>query len=176
VGYHYRGFSLSNDGEAKKIFRTFRVDSIISMSFIGAFEKDIPPKFNDTTNIKKTITKIDFDLVKANIKKLVNDKKLRNTKDLYLKSPTIKVKDTNTELFFNDLSKYPFPDKINCTLLKSVAGNKYIIIFNILLSKNNRNIYSDNLFLGLYKPIKYGTLEEVAKTSNETKSARLYFN
>ena len=61
-GFHLEGWSVSQKAETKKVWRLFKTDNIVSMTFTGNFFR-LPPigyKMNDRVMTEKILAKADF--------------------------------------------------------------------------------------------------------------------
>ena len=149
-GWHLNGWSVSSKRHINKIWRLFRADRILSMTFTGSFYRLAPLGYNmDDKGMRGgIIVKADFNEIRRNQQNLVTQNKIQNKEEISLgddknKFITIRVKETDTKL---DLIK-PFEnaylnnakDKagLRLSFLKSIYGNKYIAILNALGQPGN---------------------------------------
>ena len=149
-GWHLNGWSVSSKRHINKIWRLFRADRILSMTFTGSFYRLAPLGYNmDDKGMRGgIIAKADFNEIRRNQQNLVAQNKIQNKEEISLgedknKFITIRVKETDTKL---DLIK-PFEnaylnnakDKagLRLSFLKSIYGNKYIAILNALGQPGN---------------------------------------
>lgn len=165
-GYHLNGWSVSNNRHIEKIWRMFRLDRILSITFTGSFYR-LPPSgynMNDKGMRGGIITKADFSEIRKNQQSLVKKQQIQNKEDLTLTDKgkvfaTVKVDDTNSDL---DISK-PFENpyinnlkdiaNLRISFLKSIYGNKYVAILGALGSPGNtvKLIDDKNKNLGVFK-------------------------
>ena len=149
-GWHLNGWSLSNNRHINKIWRLFRTDRILSMTFTGSFYRLAPSGYNmyDKGMRGGIIARADFNEIRRNQQNLVNQNKIVNRDEVSLgtadsKSSSIIVKDTETQL---DLIKamentYIKDSKdmktLRISFLKSIYGNKYIAVLGALGQPGN---------------------------------------
>lgn len=165
-GWHLNGWSVSNRRHINKIWRLFRTDRILSMTFTGSFYRLPPAGYNmDDKGMRGgIIAKADFSEIRRNQQSLVNQNKIQNKEEITLgdnqqKFITIRVKETDTLL---DLTK-PFDnayinnskDKagLRLSFLKSIYGNKYIAVLNALGQPGNtvKVMTEKGINLGVFK-------------------------
>jgi hypothetical protein len=104
-GWHLNGWSVSNKRHINKIWRLFRADRILSITFTGSFYR-LPPagyNMNDKGMRGGIIVKADFAQIRKNQQDLVNKNKIQNREEVTLgdeqrKFITIRVKETDTKL------------------------------------------------------------------------------
>jgi hypothetical protein len=148
--WHLNGWSLSNNRHISKIWRLFRTDRILSMTFTGSFYRLAPSGYNmyDKGMRGGIIARADFNEIRRNQQNLVNQNKIVNREEVSLgtadsKSSSIIVKDTETQL---DLIKamentYIKDSKdmktLRISFLKSIYGNKYIAVLGALGQPGN---------------------------------------
>ena len=165
-GWHLNGWSVSNKRHINKIWRLFRTDRILSMTFTGSFYR-LPPvgyNMNDKGMRGGLIAKADFSEIRRNQQNLVKQNKIQDREEVTLgdeerKFITIKVKTTETEL---DLTK-PFENSyikntkdaanVRLSFLKSIYGNKYISILGAMGQPGNtvKVLTDKGTNLGVYK-------------------------
>lgn len=171
--YHLNGWSFSKNGNTEKIWRMFRTDRILSMSFTGDFFRLVPEDYNSADRgMRGGITKaVDIEEVRNNQKKLLEEGSIQNkkeseltNKDVSNKNPVV-VEALNSNSVF-DLNN-PFGNKnleneksnakqLRLTFLAPVEGsNKPIVILGALgKSGNIVKISSSGKYLGKYKVLK----------------------
>lgn len=187
-GWHLNGWSVSNKRHINKIWRLFRADRILSITFTGSFYR-LPPagyNMNDKGMRGGIIVKADFAQIRKNQQDLVNKNKIQNREEVTLgdeqrKFITIRVKETDTKL---DLIK-PFENayinnskdmaNVRLSFLKSVYGNKYVAILGALGQPGNTvKILTDKgSQLGVYKVLDSIT-GEVLKSIKNVKGNTIY--
>jgi hypothetical protein len=149
-GWHLNGWSVSQNRHINKIWRLFRTDRILSMTFTGSFYRLAPSGYNmyDKGMRGGIIARADFNEIRRNQQNLVNQNKIVNREEVSLgtadsKSSSIIVKDTETQL---DLIKamentYIKDSKdmktLRISFLKSIYGNKYIAVLGALGQPGN---------------------------------------
>jgi hypothetical protein len=149
-GWHLNGWSVSQNRHINKIWRLFRTDRILSMTFTGSFYRLAPSGYNmyDKGMRGGIIVRADFNEIRRNQQNLVNQNKIVNREEVSLgttdtKSSSIIVKETETQL---DLIKamensYIKDSKdmktLRISFLKSIYGNKYIAVLGALGQPGN---------------------------------------
>ena len=148
--WHLNGWSVSQKRHINKIWRLFRTDRILSMTFTGSFYR-LPPSgynMNDKGMRGGFIAKADFTEIRRNQQNLVNQNKIQNREEVTMgdqdrKFVSIKVTETSTIL---DLTKAMDNAYINnikdmanvrLSFLRSIYGNKYIAILGALGQPGN---------------------------------------
>lgn len=164
--WHLNGWSVSNKRHINKIWRMFRTDRILSMTFTGSFYRLAPSGYNANDKGMRggIIAKADFNQIRRNQQNLINQNKIQNRDDIELekdgrKFVTVRVKDTESEL---DLLK-PFDNPnienvkdtagMRISFLKSIYGNKYVAILGAMGQPGNtvKILKEDGTQLGVYK-------------------------
>lgn len=138
-GYHLSGWSVSKNTTINKIWRMFRADRILSMTFTGSFFRIAPEgyKKDDKGMRGGIIANADFDEIRRNQDKLLNQQKIQSRDEVSIeqvdgKIPTIKLESTDTELNIENFLDNPIVadiddlDNLRVTFLKSSFGNTYI--------------------------------------------------
>ena len=149
-GWHLNGWSVSNNRSINKIWRLFRTDRILSMTFTGSFYRLAPSGYNmyDKGMRGGIIARADFNEIRRNQQSLVNQNKIQNREEVTMSTPergfaSIIVKDTESQL---DLTKAFENTYINNTkdqstlrlsFLKSIYGNKFIAVLGALGQPGN---------------------------------------
>jgi hypothetical protein len=187
-GWHLNGWSVSNRRHINKIWRLFRADRILSMTFTGSFYR-LPPNgynANDKGMRGGIIAKADFNEIRRNQQSLINQNKIQNREEVEMTSTdrkfaVIRVKETDTKL---DLLKPLENAYINNTkdmaglrvsFCKSIYGNKYVAILGALGQPGNTvKILTDKgNQLGVYKVLD-STTGQVLKNIKNVKGNSLY--
>jgi hypothetical protein len=186
--WHLNGWSVSNKRHINKIWRLFRTDRILSMTFTGSFYRLAPSGYNmnDKGMRGGIIVKADFAEIRRNQQALVNQSKIQPRDEVEMGTPdrkfsAIVVKDTETQL---DLTKAMENTYINdakdvvglkLTFLKSVTGNKYIAVLGALGQPGNTvKVTTDkNNQLGAFKVLDSIT-GETLKSIKNVKGNTLY--
>jgi len=165
-GFHLNGWSVSSNRHVTKIWRMFRLDRVLSITFVGSFYR-LPPSgynMNDKGMRGGIIAKADFNEIRRNQQNLVKSKQIQNKEDVTLsedglKFATVKVKSTDTMLdmgqplenaYINNLKDVK---NIRVSFLKSIYGNKWIAILGAIGETGNtvKIIDDKNKNLGVYK-------------------------
>jgi hypothetical protein len=188
-GWHLNGWSVSNKRHIKKIWRMFRADRILSMTFTGSFYR-LPPSgynMNDKGMRGGIITKADFNEIRRNQQALINQNKIQNRDDITLgteerKFSNIQVKETEGSEI--DLLK-PFENAyvnnnkdsagLRISFLKSVIGNKYIAVLGAMGQPGNtvRVVTDRQNSLGTFKVLDSVT-GDVLKSIKNVKGNAVY--
>jgi len=187
-GWHLNGWSVSNKRHINKIWRLFRTDRILSMTFTGSFYR-LPPvgyNMNDKGMRGGIVAKADFNEIRRNQQNLVKQNKIQDREEVTLgdeqrKFITIRVKPTETEL---DLTK-PFENSyikntkdaanVRLSFLKSIYGNKYLSILEAMGQPGNtvKVLTDKGTNLGVYKVLDSIT-GEVLKSIKKVKGNTIY--
>jgi len=166
-GWHLNGWSVSQRRHINKIWRLFRTDRILSMTFTGSFYR-LPPagyNMNDKGMRGGIVVRADFNEIRRNQQVLVNQNKIQNREEVTIgeKDKTfasIQVKETEQSKL--DLMK-PFENVyvnnnkdmagLRLSFLKSVYGNKYIAVLGALGQPGNtvRVLTDKQNNLGIFK-------------------------
>lgn len=187
-GWHLNGWSVSQRRHINKIWRLFRTDRILSMTFTGSFYR-LPPSgynANDKGMRGGIIAKADFNQIRRNQQNLVNQNKIQNREEITIgdekrKFATIKVKETDTKL---DLTKpldnvYINNDKdlegVRVSFCKSIYGTKYIAILGALGQPGNtvKVLDEKGKQLGVFKVLD-STTGKVLKNIKSVKGNKVY--
>jgi len=177
-GWHLEGWSVSQRAETKKVWRLFKTDNIISMTFTGNFFR-LPPqgyKQNDRIMTERILAKADFNEIRRNQNVLLKSGKIQSEEDtliskssggiisielsnsnsiLDLKNPNknklINNKNLDKNRFIND----PSTKSLKISIMRSMFGNKYLVIVGAIGTLNRQvKIYDGKNLLGNYKTIK----------------------
>lgn len=149
-GWHLNGWSVSNKRHINKIWRLFRTDRILSMTFTGSFYRLAPAGYNmnDKGMRGGIIVKADFAEIRRNQQNLVNQSKIQPREEIELGTAqsafsSIIVKDTESQLDLAKAMENPTISEtkdivgLKLTFLKSVSGNKYIAVLGALGQPGN---------------------------------------
>jgi hypothetical protein len=149
-GFHLNGWSVSANRHITKIWRMFRLDRVLSITFTGSFYR-LPPQgynMNDKGMRGGIIARADFNEIRKNQQALLKAQEIQNKEDISLgdeerKFANIKVKTTNSKI---DLDK-PLDNayvnnmkdiaNVRISFLKSIYGNKYFAILGALGQPGN---------------------------------------
>jgi hypothetical protein len=167
-GHHLNGWSVSQNRHINKVWRLFRVDRILSMTFTGSFYR-LPPdgyKVNDKGMRGGIIAKADFNQIRKNQQTLVNQQKIQSKEEVSLekggrKFAVIKAKSTDSVLDLNN----PFDNQyvenskdienLRISFLKSIYGNKYVAMLGAIGKPGNTikllDVENNNKNVGTYK-------------------------
>ena len=187
-GWHLNGWSVSQKRHINKIWRLFRTDRILSMTFTGSFYR-LPPNgynMNDKGMRGGMIAKADFNEIRRNQQSLVNQNKIQSREEVTIgdeerKFATIKVKDTESQLDLNDVMENAYINNIKDTanlrisFLKSIYGNKYVAVLGALGQPGNtvKVLTDKGTQLGVYKVLDSVT-GDVLKSIKRVKGNVLY--
>ena len=177
-GWHLEGWSVARRSETKKVWRLFKTDNIISMTFTGNFFR-LPPqsyKMNDRIMTERIIAKADFSQIRRNQDTLLKGGQIQAEEEITISTPSggvisIELTNTNTKLDLknpqknllinnNKLDIVRFYNSANTkslkfSVMKSVFGNRYMIIVGAIGTVNRQvKIYDGKMLLGNYKCIK----------------------
>jgi len=186
--WHLNGWSVSQRRHINKIWRLFRTDRILSMTFTGSFYR-LPPSgynMNDKAMRGGFIAKADFNEIRRNQQSLITQNKIQNREEVTIgeKDKTfasIQVKETDTQV---DLMK-PFENSyinnnkdmagLRISFLKSIYGNKYIAVLGALGQPGNtvRVLTDKQNNLGIFKVMDSIT-GDVLKSIKNIKGNAIY--
>lgn len=181
-GWHLNGWSVSQRRHINKIWRLFRTDRILSMTFTGSFYR-LPPagyNMNDKGMRGGIVVRADFNEIRRNQQALVNQNKIQNREEVTIgeKDKTfasIQVKETEQSKL--DLMK-PFENAyvnsnkdmagLRISFLKSIYGNKYIAVLGALGQPGNtvRVLTDKQNNLGIFKVLDSITGEVLKSIKN----------
>jgi hypothetical protein len=165
-GYHLNGWSVSSNRHVNKIWRMFRLDRILSMTFTGSFYRLPPTGYNmfDKGMRGGIIARADFNEIIKNQQSLIKSQEIQNKEEVTLSDDnksmvTIKVKPTDTSLDLNNPLDNAYVNNmkdianIRLSFLKSLYGNKYIVVIGALGQPGNtvKVIKNGGYNLGVYK-------------------------
>jgi hypothetical protein len=149
-GWHLNGWSVSQNRKIEKIWRLFRTDRILSMTFTGSFYRLPPAGYNmfDKGMRGGIITRADFNVIRKNQQNLVKQNVLQGRDEISLGSEdrkfvSIRVKTTDTKLdltkatensYINNLKN---AENVRISFLKSIYGNQYVAILGAMGQPGN---------------------------------------
>ncbi len=186
-GWHLNGWSVSNSRKIEKIWRLFRADRILSMTFTGSFYR-LPPNgynMNDKGMRGGIIAKADFSQIRRSQQNLVKQNAIQNKDEVSLSDPSrkfvsIRVKNTDSKLDLNTPQENAYISNLKETdfrisFLKSVYGNKYIAILGALGEPGNTLKVMDEVGknLGVFKVLD-STTGSVLKSIKRVKGNSIY--
>ena len=187
-GWHLNGWSVSNNRHIKKIWRLFRADRILSMTFTGSFYRLQPAGYNmnDKGMRGGIIARADFNQIRRNQQKLVQQNVLQNREEISLgtqerKFATVRLKPTDTKLdllkvednaYINNVKD---SENVRISFLKSIYGNQYIAILGALGEPGNtvKVITEKGNNLGVFKVLD-STTGKVLKSIKKVKGNNIY--
>ena len=187
-GWHLNGWSVSQKRHINKIWRLFRTDRILSMTFTGSFYRLAPAGYNmnDKGMRGGIIAKADFSEIRRNQQNLVNQNKIQNREEITLggeerKFATIVVKETESQLDLTKAMENAYINNIKdastlrVSFLKSVYGNKYVAVLGALGQPGNTvKVQTDkNKQLGVFKVLDSVT-GQVLKNIKNVKGNTIY--
>jgi hypothetical protein len=177
-GFHLEGWSVSQRAETKKVWRLFKTDNIVSMTFTGNFFR-LPPqnyKMNDRIMTERTIARADFNEIRRNQDALLKGGKIQAEEETTIAKEaggviSIELTNSNSKIDFKNPSKNLLINKKNLdivrfmkdpstlsmkfSIMKSMFGNKYIVIVGAVGTVNRQvKVYEGKRLLGNYKCIR----------------------
>jgi hypothetical protein len=187
-GWHLNGWSVSNRRHINKIWRLFRADRILSMTFTGSFYR-LPPagyNMNDKGMRGGIIAKADFNQIRRNQQKLVQQNAIQNRDEVSLgteerKFATVRIKPTDTKLDLLKAVENPYinnlkdSENLRISFLKSIYGNQYIAILGALGEPGNtvKVLTDKGNNLGVFKVLD-STTGKVLKSIKNVKGNSVY--
>lgn len=159
-GYHLKGWSVSQGGNVDKVWRMFRTDRILSISFTGSFYRLPPAGYNmHDRGMKGGVTiAADFTRIRRNQEALLKKDVIQYKQEVeFDKINSVYIDNTNTVLnlkepFKNANIDEKQKDTIRLTFLKNTGTNDRIAVLGALGKRDNTvKIYSNSKYLGLYK-------------------------
>ena len=187
-GWHLNGWSVSNKRHINKIWRLFRTDRILSMTFTGSFYR-LPPSgynMNDKGMRGGIIARADFNEIRRNQQNLVSQNKIQNREEVEMGSEerkfvTIRVKETDTKVdllkamdnaYINNIKDI---NSLRMSFLKSIYGNKYIAVLGALGQPGNtvKVLTDKGINIGVYKVLDSIT-GNVLKSIKNVKGNSIY--
>lgn len=186
--WHLNGWSVSQKRHTEKIWRLFRTDRILSMTFTGSFYRLAPVGYNmnDKGMRGGIIARADFNEIRRNQQALVNQNKIQNREEVTLgdeerKSVTIRTKNTNSVLDLNNPLDNAYVNNIKdistakVSFLKSIYGTKYIAVLGALGQPGNtvKVLDEKGINIGVYKVLD-STTGQVLKNIKKVKGNAIY--
>jgi hypothetical protein len=187
-GWHLNGWSVSQKRHINKIWRLFRSDRVLSMTFTGSFYR-LPPNgynMNDKGMRGGIIAKADFNEIRRNQQNLVKQDKIQNREEVTIgdeerKFATIKVKDSESQVDLTNPMENAYINNIKdmvglrMSFLKSIYGNKYIAVLGALGQPGNtvKVLTDKGTQLGVYKVLDSIT-GDVLKNIKRVKGNSVY--
>jgi hypothetical protein len=186
--WHLNGWSVSQKRHTEKIWRLFRTDRILSMTFTGSFYRLAPVGYNmnDKGMRGGIIARADFNEIRRNQQALVNQNKIQNRDEVTLgdeerKSVTIRTKNTNSVLDLNNPLDNAYVNNIKdistakVSFLKSIYGTKYVAVLGALGQPGNtvKILDEKGINIGVYKVLD-STTGQVLKNIKKVKGNAIY--
>jgi len=187
-GWHLNGWSVSKNRHINKIWRLFRADRILSMTFTGSFYR-LPPagyNMNDKGMRGGIIVNADFSQIRRNQQNLVQQNVIQNREEVTLaqeerKFVTIRVKNTDSKLDLNKPTENAYinnlknVENVRISFLKSIYGNVYLGILGAMGEPGNTVKVLDDKGknLGVFKVID-STTGQILKSIKKVKGNALY--
>lgn len=187
-GYHLNGFSISANRHINKVWRLFRLDRILSITFVGSFYRLPPSGYNmDDKGMRGgIISKADFSEIRRNQQSLVKKQEIQNKEEVTLdqedrKFVTVRVKTTNTNIDLDNPMENAYINNlkdlrnIRISFLKSIYGNKYVAILGALGSSGNtvKILNEKNVNVGVFKVLD-SVSGDVLKRIKNVKGNKVY--
>jgi hypothetical protein len=187
-GWHLNGWSVSKNRHINKIWRLFRADRILSMTFTGSFYRLAPVGYNmnDKGMRGGIIAKADFNVIRRNQQNLVQQNIVQNREEVTLSQEkrqfvTVRVKNTDSKLdltkpldnaYINNLKNV---ENVRISFLKSIYGNQYVAILGAMGEPGNtvKVIDEKGKNLGVYKVLD-STTGQVLKSIKKVKGNAIY--
>jgi hypothetical protein len=187
-GYHLNGYSVSNNRHIEKIWRMFRFDRILSITFTGSFYRLPPQGYNmDDRGMRGgIIARADFNEIRKNQQALLKAQAIQNKDEIMLgtedkKFASVKVKNSDSQIDLNNVMNNPYISNlkdvanIRVTFLKSIYGNRYVAILGALGAPGNtvKIIDEKNVNLGIFKVLD-STSGDVLKRIKRVKGNAIF--
>jgi hypothetical protein len=187
-GWHLNGWSVSKNRKIEKIWRLFRADRILSMTFTGSFYRLAPAGYNmnDKGMRGGIIARADFNQIRKNQQNLVQQNVVQNREEVSLsqddrKFVSIRVKGTDSKLdltkplenaYINNLKDV---QNVRISFLKSIYGNQYLAVLGAMGEPGNtvKVIDDKGKNLGVYKVLD-STTGQILKSIKNVKGNSLY--
>ncbi len=188
--YHLKGWSFSKGGNTDKLWRMFRTDRIMSVSFTGSFFRLAPEDYNANDKGMRggIIKSVDINSIRKKQQQLADEGSIQNKKDITIdkKVTVIEVINTNSILDLRNPWENPNLEEdnkkfIRMTFLKSQTDNTRIAILGALGEKGNIvKVYTSEKFMGNFRVIKYTMGDGLGKphlrqVEGESKQALMIF-
>lgn len=188
-GFHLRGWSVSSNRHVEKIWRLFRADRVLSVTFTGSFFRLPPDGYvqNDSIMRGGIVAYADFNQIRKNQTTLLKSQSIQNKEEVTLsggqteKFVQIKVENTKTIMdltnaFDNEyISKVKDLKNLRLSFLKSVYGNKYLVVLGAAGDPNNtvKVLDEKGRVLGVYRVLDSINGDKLKKIKN-VKGNKLY--
>jgi len=177
-GWHLEGWSVSQRAETKKVWRLFKTENIISMTFTGNFFR-LPPqgyKMNDRIMTERILAKADFNEIRRNQNTLLKGGKIQAEEETTISQSeggviSIELSNSNSKLDLKNPYKNLLINKKNLdvvrflkdastlsmkfSVMRSMFGNKYLVIVGAIGTNDRQvKVYDGKTLIGNYKTIK----------------------
>jgi len=187
-GWHLSGWSVSSSRHINKIWRMFRTDRILSMTFTGSFYR-LPPNgynMNDKGMRGGIIARADFNEIRRNQQNLVKSNIIQDRDEVTLGDEgrtfaTVRAKVTDTKLDLNKPLENSYINNVKnlanvrLSFLKSVYGNVYIALLGAMGQPGNtvKIITDKGKNIGVFK-VMDSTTGEILKSIKRVKGNAIY--
>lgn len=177
-GFHLEGWSVSQRAETKKVWRLFKTENIVSMTFTGNFFR-LPPqgyKMNDRIMTERTLAKADFNEIRRNQNTLLKGGQIQAEEETTISKATggvtsIELSNSNSKLDLKNPYKNLLINKKNLdqvrflkdtstqsmkfSVMRSMFGGKYLVIVGAIGTIDRQvKVYDGKNLIGNYKTIK----------------------
>lgn len=177
-GWHLEGWSVSQRAETKKVWRLFKTENIVTMTFTGNFFR-LPPegyKMNDRIMTERILAKADFNEIRRNQNTLLKVGKIQSEEETTISKSTggvvsieltksgskidLKMPWKNLLINKNNLDQVRFMNDSNTkamkiSVMRSMFGNNYLLIVGAIGTINRQvKVFDGKNLLGNYKCIK----------------------
>ena len=175
-GWHLNGWSVSKNRHINKIWRLFRADRILSMTFTGSFYRLAPVGYNmnDKGMRGGIIAKADFNVIRRNQQNLVQQNIVQNREEVTLSQENSKLDLTKPldNAYINNLKNV---ENVRISFLKSIYGNQYVAILGAMGEPGNtvKVIDEKGKNLGVYKVLD-STTGQVLRSIKKVKGNAVY--
>jgi len=168
-GFHLEGWSVANHAETKKVWRLFKADNIITMTFTGNFFRMAPKNYvmNDRVMSETTFARADFNVIRRNQNKLLQSGKIQSEEETTLGTPTstiipqIEITDAQSQIdlknpWTNTLLNQKDAANVKISILRSVFGKQYICVVGAIgtIGRTVKVYDAKQGLLGNYKTVK----------------------
>ena len=189
-GWHLTGWSISNSGNAEKIWRMFRADRIKSITFTGTFFRMPPAGYvaQDSGMRGGIIAAANLDAIKRRQLALLYSGRINQEDDVKITGRigvrTFSVKNTNSVLDLADTMSNPVvkgifnksmdKSKLRVVVLRSQQGKSLAIIGVLGEVGKTVQLYEDRLQLGSFQVRFSGNFENLPKSVHGKSEYSLY--
>ena len=177
-GWHLEGWSVSQRAETKKVWRLFKTENIVSMTFTGNFFR-LPPqgyKMNDRIMTERTLAKADFNEIRRNQNTLLKGGQIQAEEETTISKATggvtsIELTNSNSKIDLKNPYKNllinkknldqvrflsdPSTQSMKFSVMRSMFGGKYLVIVGAIGTIDRQvKVYDGKNLIGNYKTIK----------------------